>query len=454
MDYRQALAFLNSLQGEAHFTTATRKLERISTLLELLGNPQEKYETIHVAGTSGKGSTAQLAAEILSAHGLRTGLHISPHIQLINERMQVDGKFASKKEFAALVTKIAPLCGEVAARTGLDRPTYYETTLAMAFEYFADQGCKFAVIEAGLGGSLDATNVLKRPKAAILTNVSLDHTEILGKTVAKIARDKCGIIKPGTIAITGAEGIALREFEAACRKAKVRRLLRLGKEIIVKNAESMPVGSTFDLRIEGKKYVNLGLSLIGGHQVNNAALAIAAASQCTKLEERPLRKALAGVRVPCRFEVIQEKPLVVLDGAHNPAKAKALGSTLQLFGRKDVVFAIGIAATKDAEGVLRPLAPFARKFVFTKGTGREFYDPRGLKKLAGGKKTIVENTVARAVRRAINDAGPGGLVCVTGSLYVAGEARKLWLSDEKALWQRSLAIRPAGRGKRLNWFAA
>ena len=425
MNYKAALRFLDTLPAEgANLKTNAMRLERITLLLKLLGNPQNRYKTIHVAGTAGKGSTCAIAARLLAAHDVRTGLHSSPHLQTIRERMSANGKMVTEKEFAALVTKVAPLCEKVAKRLPqFGIPTYYETTLAMAFQYFADKRVKIAVVETGLGGSLDATNVLK-PAVAVITNVGLDHTEILGKTVTLIAKDKAGIIKRGSVVVTGANGNALKIIEKVS-VANHAPLLRLGHEIIIDNVLCDANGSTFCLHLPQQHLHNLRLTLVGPYQAVNAALAIAACSKVVKLDEKKLRKTLATAFVPCRFEIVQRKPLVILDGAHNPMKARALATTLPLFGHK-FVFVIGISATKDAAGIIRQFNPLAAGLVFTAGSdSKRFYSPKKLKEIAGGGK--VEPNLQKAVSLALSIARRRKLpLVVTGSLYVAGEARSKW----------------------------
>jgi dihydrofolate synthase/folylpolyglutamate synthase len=425
MNYNAALRFLDTLPAEgANLKANAMRLERMHLLLKLLGNPHRRYQAIHVAGTAGKGSTCAIAAQLLTAHGVLTGLHSSPHLQTIRERMSVDGKKISESEFAALATKIEPLCKRVAKQLPkFGIPTYYEATLAMAFQHFADNGVKIAVVETGLGGALDATNVLK-PKVAVITNVGLDHTEILGHTIALIAKDKAGIIKRGAIVVTGANGSALKIIEKKALKNHAP-ILRLGNEILIDSVLCDANGSTFCLHLLGKHFHNLRLSLVGPYQAVNAGLAIAACSKIIKLDEKKVRKPLATAFVPCRLEIMQRKPLVILDGAHNPMKARALAATLPLFGHK-FVFVVGISATKDAAGIIRALKPLAAEFIFTRGSdGKRFYPPQELKAIAGMGK--VEPNLRKAVPLALSIALRRKVpACVTGSLYVAGEARGFW----------------------------
>ncbi|MBI5177346.1 bifunctional folylpolyglutamate synthase/dihydrofolate synthase [Candidatus Micrarchaeota archaeon] len=442
MDYPQSLEFLHSLRPESKLVKETLRIERISLLLKLLGNPQKKFKSVHVAGTAGKGSTTAICASVLQAHGLKVGMHVSPHLQVVNERMQVDGRLIGTEEFARLTERIEPLCDSVEGKLGFGRPTFYEATLAMAFAHFANEKCGAAVVETGLGGRLDATNVLA-PDACAITNVHLDHTQLLGNTIAKIAAEKAGIAKKGVPLVTGAEGKALEVIEEKCLELKAP-IMRLGKEIIAEQLRSGTNGSSFNLFLKNRKsnptaFANLRLNLLGSHQVSNAALAIAAASKIVKLDGKKLRNGLKSVFVPGRLEIVQRNPLVILDGAHNPAKARALVEAARGMELKDLTMVMGISASKDAGGMMRQFRKLDAGFILTQGQGREFHNPVKLARLAGDD-CAVENSVADAVNFAIAKAGWEGSVLVTGSLYVVGEARQRWLPNEVALKKRSLAI--------------
>jgi len=399
-------------------------LERTERLLERLGRPDADLPATHVVGTNGKSSTARFAAAALGAQGLTVGCFTSPHLHGFFERVTVGGAALPVERFSAAVRLVADAVGEMdSGAADDDRVTQFEAIWAAALCGFRAAGCDAIVAEAGLGGRLDATNVLK-PKIAVITNVGLDHTEILGKTIAAIARDKAGIIKRGSVVVTGANGNALKIIEKVS-VANHAPLLRLGHEIIIDNVLCDANGSTFCLHLPQQHLHNLRLTLVGPYQAVNAALAIAACSKVVKLDEKKLRKTLATAFVPCRFEIVQRKPLVILDGAHNPMKARALATTLPLFGHK-FVFVIGISATKDAAGIIRQFNPLAAGLVFTAGSdSKRFYSPKKLKEIAGGGK--VEPNLQKAVSLALSIARRRKLpLVVTGSLYVAGEARSKW----------------------------
>ena len=446
MDYLQALEFLDSLASEAKPTRKSMKLGRIRLLLQLMGQPQGAYRSIHVVGTAGKGSVATMAAAILQEHGYRSGLHVSPHLQVINERMQVDGRMASGNEFALLAQTVAALCPKVESQLGLGEPTYYEATLAMALEHFRRKKVDYAVVEAGLGGRFDGTNVLE-PVSLIFTNAFLDHQRILGRTISRIAQDKAGAVKVGVPVATGASGMALAVLQKAC-KGKHAPLLIMGRDFgVVEPAKCTFEGNRFDLRVKNTVFRDMRENLVGAHQAGNFALAAAAvAAAGVRLEGNALHKAACNLFVPCRFEVVQQNPLVVLDGAHNPAKVRALAASMDLFPQGKVGV-LAIARDKDARQMLKTLLPRLQQVTFTKvPSEREFWEPKALRRIAG--MGMVEPDPQKAVGTAIKSAG-GRLVLVTGSFFLAGLARKRWVSDKRALERRTLAIRSGQTPARL-----
>ncbi len=437
MNAGEAHAYLASLASEAHLTRTTLRLERITRLLSLLGNPHHDFQSIHVVGTAGKGSTATIAAELLRAHGKSVGLHVSPHLQVIHERMQVNGRLIDESTLARLVTLVAPLCAQVESELALGKPTYYETTLAIAFKHFAEQSIDYAVVEAGLGGRCDATNVLL-PRVLAYTNVHLDHQRLLGSTVESIARDKAGAVKEGVPVCTAAEGHALDVLTQAC-SAHHAPLLVYGRDFSCHTIVCTERKTTFDMHIGDTTFPSLHTPLLGGHQAVNAALACASVSVALGgVRESAVRRALASVSIPCRFEIVQHSPLVVLDGAHNPAKMKALSRTLSLFPRPvRAVFAI--AADKDAREMLSAILPRVREVTFTTIEGeRLFWNPADLAQLAG--RGTIEVSWKNAVKQAISLASRDDMVVVSGSFRLAGAARQWWVSNEEALSRGSLSL--------------
>lgn len=334
--YTGANKYLKSFipPGYIYKSVQALKLERISYLLKLLGNPHKTLRFIHVGGTSGKGSTAYFLSRILTDQGYKTGLHVSPHLQEISERMQINGKPISIEEFINSVNRIKPLAKIVEKNLGLGKPTYFETTVAMAFDHFAKEKVDIAVIEVGLGGKLDATNVIS-PLISIITNVSLDHTDILGNSVQKIAADKAGIIKKGVPVISGASQLSVRRILKKKADNLQSKLYFLGTHFNYSLTSSDLNGSEFNFNWDGKMSRNLRLSIPGIYQVKNASLALAAVHLLKginyKISKDKLYKSINRVAVPGRFEIVKKKPLIVLDGAHNPTKIKVFLESLSKF---------------------------------------------------------------------------------------------------------------------------
>lgn len=397
------------------------KLNRIRRLLELNGNPENSFKSIHIGGTSGKGSTAYITAALLKEAGHKVGLHLSPHLEKINERMQVNGKPIEDIEFAKLVNWIKPYVKKV-EKEGLGKPTYFEVLVALSFEYFKRKKVDIAVVEVGLGGTLDATNVLK-PEVAVITNVDLDHTEILGNTVEKIARDKAGIIKEGIEVVTAARQKSVLEIIKERCKEKHANLTIIG------NHPSVPP-----------------LRPIGEHQKINAACAIAAVHRLKdlrpRIKEAHIKKALEKVVIPGRFEIIHPprsfalgpRSCVVLDGAHNPAKMKALVAALKgLYPKKKFTFIFAAKKGKDVESMLRLLAPLAETFYFTQFLAttdfgkNQSMNPKELGKIMKKINPRIPAEIKKTSRDVMGPCilGPRSYFCVTGSLYLVGEVRSL-----------------------------
>ena len=396
-------------------------LARARALLAALGDPAAGKRGALVAGTNGKGSTCAFLASILEAAGHRTGTMPSPHLRSYTERVQVSGVPISEAEFAAAVSAARPAVEQVAAEEG--EPTEFELLTAIALEWLAAR-CDRLVIEVGMGGRLDATNVLDLG-VAIVTNVSLDHTRWLGDTVEEIAAEKAAIVKPGNLALTAAEEPALGVVRDRCAAAGAR-LWRLGDELSVSARGLGWEGSEADVAGPGFTHRGLHIPLVGSFQPLNAALAVAAAEGLGDATPEAVRRGLAATRWPGRMEVLPGTPRVVLDGAHNPAGMAALASNLRpLLGRPPVVV---FAAMRDKDlpamlRELRSLEPAAVLFTRAESGAQRSADPRHLLALwADGGGRVVEPP-AKALADAREAAGQGGTVVACGTLYMLGELR-------------------------------
>lgn len=422
---------LHYLEGLSRFGIRLG-LERMRRLLAALGHPERRLRVIHVAGTNGKGSTSALLAAVLQAAGHRTGLYTSPHLHDYRERIHLDGQPIPPGRLAHLVTGVREII-ETGVREGHDPPTEFEAGTAVMYQYFAEEGAEVVVQEAGLGGRLDATNVVERPLVTVVTSIGMDHTDRLGGTLADIAGEKAGIGKPGVPMVSAPQAPAAEAVLAAACESLGSRLIRVGREVSAMPASVTAEGTVFDYRGLGVTYRGLRLGLLGPHQVENAGCALAALEVAARhglaAGEAAVRAGLAGVRWPGRLEVLRRSPLVVLDGAHNPGGALALRHALQaLWPGTRFVLVLGVLDDKDGEGIVRELAPCAAGLVTTRPDSPRALPPEALagRGEALGLAAAVEPDPARAVQRALALAGEGGAVCVAGSLYLAGSIRPLF----------------------------
>ena len=354
MTYDEALSFIHSVDWRG----SVFGLERIERLLSLLGNPEKTLKFVHVAGTNGKGSTSAMLSNMLLAAEYKVGLYISPYITRFNERIQVNGAMIPDGDLARITALVR------SAAAGMDdKPTEFELVTAIGFYYFAEQRCDIVVAEVGMGGRLDATNVIPCPALSVITNIGLDHTKILGDTLSKIAFEKAGILKEGGDAVYyGHEP----EADAVIEKAAIERHVKLTEADFsrIGNVHADLDALTFDFA----PYQGLTLRLVGTYQLHNAAVAITAAEQLAKkgwrLDERAIRAGLAAVRWPGRFEVLSKHPLVIVDGGHTPQGVRAAVESLQtLLPDRDATILLGIMADKDVAEVLSIVRPAAKRFV-------------------------------------------------------------------------------------------
>ena len=418
--YRETLDYLYGLLslGIRPGLSATERL------LSSLKDPQKEYPSIHVAGTNGKGSTSATLEAILTEAGFSAGLYTSPHLERFNERIRISGEAIADSDVVRVAEAVKR--GSEAAFAEGKGPTFFEFTTAMAFQYFKEKKVDIAVLETGMGGRLDATNIVT-PLVSIITNVGFDHTLHLGEDLAAIAGEKAGIIKERVPVVTGVEApLALPVIEEEAKK-RGSRLFRYGADF---RGNARPVERGFDYSGMSLRLTGLSLKLRGSHQFKNASCALAAVEVLQGLGyaigEEAIREGLAGVFWPGRFEVMRERPLVILDCAHNPDGASVLAAALREFlASRRLVLVTGVMIDKDIDGIFSHLVPLASVVILTKPAMDRAAAVELLeKKLVDYKKPVIlTRTVKEACSRALKEASDGDAICVTGSIFTVGEAR-------------------------------
>jgi dihydrofolate synthase/folylpolyglutamate synthase len=434
MTYKQALVYFYSLtnyevKSASAYAPQYFDLCRVQRLLDALGNPERSFRTIHVAGTKGKGSTSAVLASILQQAGYRTGLYTSPHLHSFRERIQLNGEMIREDEVARLAERIRPIA--------LADPelTTFEVATALAFDHFARAGAQVVVVEVGLGGRLDATNVVQ-PIVAVITTIGHDHMHILGRTLAEIATEKAGIIKPGTPVVCALqEAAAMRVIERQCaeRAAPLHAASRLwrwrGTDRTLQCQEF-----TASRRGDGAQTLrDLCLPLLGAHQLRNAVVALETVEVLRTanlaIDEQAVRLGLRAVRWPGRFELLGTRPYFVVDGAHNVDSARVLARAIHdYFPGVKPWFVLGILSDKDIPAILKQLLPIGAGAFLASSHHPRATEPHELQRLAAQHhvSTWVCESISEATSRAIEQAGPDGLVVAAGSFTTAGAAREAW----------------------------
>ncbi len=417
MNCQQALAFIH---GIARFGSKPG-LRRVRLLLERMGNPQERLRFAHVAGTNGKGSVCAMLSHILTRAGYRTGLYISPFVVDFRERIQINGAMIPPEELAGATARVKAHWDALDALG--EPPTEFETLVAVAFDYFARQNTDFVVLEVGMGGRFDATNVIGTPEVSVITSLSLEHTEYLGDTIEQIAFEKCGIIKPGgvTVCCPRQEPAAMEVIRARCAQE--------GNELRVPAVPAL-LGADFfgsDIEYRGAR---LHIPLGGAHQRENAAVALEAlealAARGFFVPAEAMTGGMAAVRHPARLEVLGRAPLLVLDGAHNPAGAAVLAKALEMLAGKRIFAVIGMLGNKEADACLREILPHVACVACVPVPGNARSADAG--ELAGLARAYCAETAAYAsykegICAMRQRCGPEDALLVCGSLYLASEAR-------------------------------
>ena len=416
MSYEEALDYIHHVTWRG----SRLGLERTRELLERIGNPHHKLKFVHVAGTNGKGSTCAMLAKTLSLAGYRTGLYISPFINRFNERMQLDGVSIADETLAEITAYIRPHAEAMA-----DHPTEFELITVIAFEYFLREKADIVVLEVGMGGSLDSTNVIDTPELAIITNIGLDHTRELGATIAEIASAKAGIIKSGGDVLIYDQNVeADKVFADACRACGAN--LHVTDHSRISNISVSLTALWFDCAPYGR----LECGLAGTYQAKNAAVAITAVellqSKGWNIREEHFKEGLRSVRWPARFELLQQNPVFIADGGHNPQGIRAVAESLKAhFPDQKITFLLGVMADKEIAQMIELLSPLAKEFVTVTPD-----NPRALSAdvlaamlIERGQSAVSCGSVEESVRVSIERAGVNGVVCALGSLYLLGDVR-------------------------------
>ena len=423
--YQDALDFLDAhlnLETVSARRALTPSLDRIRLLAEYMGDPQGQYPVIHVTGTNGKTSTAAIATSLLKAKGLAVGTYTSPHLERVNERLQWNGDPIADDAFADVIAEVA----QFERLLGDERPTYFELVTAAAFRWFADIAVDVAVVEVGLGGTWDATNVADG-RIAVITNVGIDHVEYLGPTREGIAREKSGIVKPGSTLILGETDPSLAEiFDAAGANETWRR----GEDFACLSNRLAVGGRVLDLRTPAARYDDVFLALHGAHQGENAACALAAVEAffAAPVEEDLVAEGMATATSPGRMEVMGRHPLCILDGAHNPAGARAAAETLDetFADAGSRILVLGLLHGRDPDEMLAAYATANVRLVVACPPPSNRALPAAEVAAAAARAGIAAveaRNVEEAIDRAVAAAEPEELILITGSLYVVGAAR-------------------------------
>lgn len=430
--YSEALDYLYSfinweVERHVRYAPEAMTLDRPRAMLAALGHPQDQYPIVHITGTKGKGSVGAMCAAAFRGSGLRAGLYSSPHLQDFRERFRIDNELISPDDFTRLVIKLRPVIETV------PDITWFEITTVLAFQYFAEQHVDVAVIEVGLGGRLDATNVCT-PIVSVITSLSYDHTYLLGDSLASIAREKGGIIKPGVPVVSAPQppdALAVLTEIAAGQHAP---LTLVGRDWLYTPVSGSWMGEDFLASRVDQPFETYHTGLLGEHQALNATVALAALHHAQQaglpVTENGIRMGFQQVDWPGRLEVVTHTPLLVLDAAHNAASARRLQSALlELFSQRPLALIFGVSADKDVSGMFESLLPLSDYLIAVQAVHPRALSPAEIEVVAhqqpytGQIEQIPD--VRTALQRATELVGPNGLICTTGSLFVVGEMRTI-----------------------------
>jgi dihydrofolate synthase/folylpolyglutamate synthase len=439
MDYEQALDYISGYTDYEKVplphALGSYDLRRVEELLDRLGNPHLKGRSVHIAGTNGKGSTAAMIASVLTSSGCTTGLYTSPHLSTIRERFRVDGHLISQADFASITTRLKPEVEVVNLKASYGELTTFELLTALAFIYFEMKGVDPQVLEVGMGGKFDATNVV-RPEVCVITSISLDHTEVLGESLATIAAEKAGIIKPGSMVVLAPQpDEVVTVIRGICRRQQAG-LVMVGRDITWKSLGFD--GRQQLLEVMGRRdSYRIHMPLLGDYQMENAASAVAALEVLKEkgfaISRDNIVKGLAQVSWPGRFQVLRQRPWLVVDGAHNPDAARKLRLSLnQYFEFSRSILVMGASGDKNVSSLVSELAPLFDEVIVTRSGHPRAMETVRLKTIfqEQGVEAQVAETVPKALSLAMSRAEAQDLVCVSGSLFVVAEAIR-WVNRRR-----------------------
>lgn len=422
MEYSKALKYIHTLSN-----VTKPDLSRIQKIAMELGQPQLKYNTLHIAGTNGKSTTSRIINQILQEKGYRVGLYLSPYLNSYLDQILINSKPITKEDFASLIDELMPFLKKHQA-------TLFEATTGLAYCHFAKNKVDYAIFEAGMGGKWDATNLIQ-PKIVAITNVELDHTDMLGKTLIEIAREKSGIIKEETILVTTEKKDEILDlFEKTCHyKHSIMRYL--GRDFDINSRRTIESGQVLNIKGYYGMYFDLELPLFGKHNAENATLALSLAEALfsQKIENEALSQAFRNIRSPGRMEVIAEYPMVILDGAHNPHGARNLRKTIEEeFLYQSLILVISVLKDKDVDGILENILPIANEVVATENSNPRCLSAEKLvKKCQKINRNIhIKKDCKKAIDLAFSKTKLKDCILITGSLYTIGEVRD-YIVDKK-----------------------
>jgi dihydrofolate synthase / folylpolyglutamate synthase len=435
MNYNQAIEYIYGLNKYG----IKLGLKNIGFLLSLFDNPHLKTKVIHIAGTNGKGSTAAMLFSILKSAGYKVGLYTSPHLVHFQERMRINEKLISQHDVCSLLERIKPAIKRVADTEGYQHPTFFEVITAMAFIYFSENKVDFSIMEAGLGGRLDATNICQSI-ISVISHIDFDHMDKLGNTITEIASEKAEIIKEKTHVVNADQYQEAQEVIASIAEERNSSLYSVGKEIQPFMTFSDLEGNNFDYSGIFTQYKDLHIPLPGKYQVENASMAIAVAELLNNMnyiiDDKAIIEGLSSSKWPGRFEIVHRDPIVILDGAHNPNGVARFGESLKIYiPNKRLIVILGIFSDKDYHNIIKNIVPLADRVILTMANNPRATPTHILAREAGQyinpEKIIEKTTVDSAIQEAFRIAEEDDLICVTGSLYTVGEAEAYFLKNNR-----------------------